>query len=219
MRPTNPIEDACVKYIQAVFRAKEAAETAEDFWANKRADKAYRRLFKAIADKTPADLKWQSAVWEIAGSTAERVWEEDVDEQTFIRGFYRIVNECLDDLAAADWIACVPLEHVFCNFPEFMTFGEFSLVNPGADPAQAVDELLGCFRSILTANFGVNFMPHTEVNDSYLWLGDHYHQKSGHYIPGRPQLIVKVGRGERFLNERLFCEVVANFTVSVMTAG
>jgi hypothetical protein len=210
MGPGNTIEEACVKYIQAVFRAKQAAETADDFWGNRRADRAYRRLFKAIADNTPPDLKWQSAMWEIAGSTAERVWEQDVDEQTYIRGFCRIVNECLDDLAAADWIACVPLEHVFCNFPEFTSFGEFSLVNPGANPEQPVDELLGRFRSILTTNFGVNFMPHTEVNDSYLWLGDHYHQKSGHYIPGRPQLIVKVGRGERFLNERLFWELAAN---------
>jgi hypothetical protein len=149
-------------------------------------------------------------MWEIAGSTAERVWEEDVDEQTYIRGFCRIVSECLEDLAAANWVASVPLEHVFCNFPAFTSFGEFSLVNPGAQPDQPVEELLGRFRSILTANFGVNFMPHTEVNDSYLWLGDHYHQKSGHYIPGRPQLVVKVGRGERFLNERFFWELVAN---------
>lgn len=210
MGPVNTIEEACVKYIQAVFRAKEAAETADDFWGNKRADKAYRRLFKAIADNTPADLKWQSAMWEIAGSTAEKVWEQDVDEQTYIRGFCRIVNECLDDLAAADWIACVPLEHVFCNFPEFTNFGEFSLVNPGADAEQPVDERLARFRSILTTNFGVNFMPHTEVNDSYLRLGDHYHQKSGHYIPGRPQLIVKVGRGEAYSNERLLWELVAH---------
>jgi hypothetical protein len=56
MGPTNPIQDACEKYIRAVFRAKEAAETADDFWGNKRADKAYWRLFKAIADNTPADL-------------------------------------------------------------------------------------------------------------------------------------------------------------------
>lgn len=210
MRPGNTIEEACVKYIQAVFRSKEAAETADEFWGNKRADKAYRRLFKAIANSTPADLKWQSAMWEIAGSTAEKVWEEDVDQQAYAKGFCRIVNECLDDLAAADWIACVPLEHVFCNFPEFTNFGEFSLANPGADPEQPVDELLDRFRSILTTNLGVNFMPHTEVNDSYLWLGDHYHQKSGQYIPGRPQLIVKVGRGEAFSNERLLWELVAH---------
>lgn len=209
MGPTNPIEDACVKYVHAVFRAKESAATADEFWGNKRADKAYRRLFKAIAENTPADLKWQTALWELAGSTAERVWEENPDEQTYARGFCRIVNECLEDLAAADWIACVPVEHVFCNFPAFTNFGDFSLVNPGADPEQSDEELLSRFRSILTTNLGVNFMPHSEVNDSYLRLGEHYHQKSGRYIPGRPQLIVKVGRGEQRLNERLFGELVA----------
>src|SRR5271166_4254363 len=105
MVPKPTIQDACVKYIQAVFRAKDGAETADDFWANRRADKAYRRLFEAIANNTPTDVKWQMAMWEIAGSTAEHVWEQDETEQDIVKWFCRIVNECLDDLTAADWIA------------------------------------------------------------------------------------------------------------------
>lgn len=93
------------------YRAKETAQTADDFWGNKRAEKeTYRRLFKTVADNTPPDLKWLSAMWELAGSSVERVWEQDVDEQTMIRGLSRIVLECLEDFAAAEWIACVPME-------------------------------------------------------------------------------------------------------------
>ncbi len=161
-------------------------------------DSAYRRLFKAIAANTADDLKWQSAIWVLAGSTAERVWEHDLDEQAIIAGFSRIVHECLDDLAAADWIACLPLERVFCNFPEFTNFGEFTVVNAaGADLAQPVEVLLERFRSVLTANFGVNFIPNSEIDDSYLRLGAHYHMKSGCYVPRRPQLVLRVGRGEQ----------------------
>ena len=37
---------------------------------------------------------------------------------------------------------------VFCNFPEVTSFGDFSLVNPGASPAEPLDELLSRFQSI-----------------------------------------------------------------------
>ena len=152
-------------------------------------------MFKVIGENTPADLKWQSAIWELAGSTADRIWEGDIEENAAIKGFCRIINECLEDLAAADWIACVPLEHLFSTFPPFSNFGEFSLVNPITESEQTVEELLERFRSLLTDNLGVNFMASPEVNESYLSLGEHYCNKSGHYIPGRPQLVVRVGRG------------------------
>ena len=52
-------------------------------------------------------------------------------------------------------------------------------------------------------------MASPEVSESYLRLGEHYYKKSGHYIPGRPQFVVRVGRGDRRMNEGLLNELIA----------
>ena len=206
--PTDTIEKACVNFIQAVSHAKEVSASPDDFWANRRAEKAYRRMFTAITKSANAEVKWQLSIWELAGSTAEQIWEDDVDEASITKKFVQRVLECLDDLAAAEWIACVPVEHVFSSFPEFSDFGDFFLVNPKTKLAQSTDELLERFRSILASRLGVTFLASSEITTSYIGLCEHYYNKSGKYIPGRPQLVVRVGRGETATNQRLLKDIL-----------
>lgn len=200
---TDPITVSCQNFIHAVFEAKLAAESRDEFWEDRNAARTYQQMFKIIGDNTPEDLQWQTEVWELAGSYADYIWENECVEDDLARRYCNQLICLLDDLAAVDWIACVPIERTFCRFPEFTDFGSFCVVNPGSLSPQSDSDLLQAFRQILADKLGVNFMPEREVPDSYLRLSDHYYNKSGNYIPGRAQLVLRVGRGERFSNERI----------------
>lgn len=216
MKPTNTIEDTCTRYIKAVLRAKERSATSDEFWANKKAQQAYERMCEAIQAQAPADLRWWYTVWELAGSTSEQIWDGGFDQATGTDRFVKRVQAHLAAREGFDWIACLPLEHVFCRFPAFTDFGDFLLVNP-TDGAPELDELLRQFRDILTEKFNVNFVPPTDPNnESYLRLGDHYFNKSGGYIPGRPQMVVKVGRGDTFVN-KLILAGTASYNLSLLS--
>lgn len=216
MSSHEAISEACAKYIDAVFRAKQAAESEEQFWSNGRASRAYQRLFKAVEGIAPNDLHWGFTIWDIAGSTSDRIWQGRlVNEPSTVKALSEIVENCLEDLANAEWIACVPMERRFSAFPEYTDFGEFAVVN-AAEEDSDFEPLLNRFRKILATKLGVNFMPETEVQDSLLRLDEHYLKKSGHYIPGRPQLVARVGRGERFTNKRLL-EGMANDNFAMLS--
>lgn len=216
MKPTNTIEDTCTRYIKARLRAKERSATSEEFWADKKAQQAYERMCKAIEAQAPADLRWWYTVWYLAGSTSEQIWEGRFDPATGTQRFVKRVQANLAALEGFEWIACLPLEHVFCRFPACTDFGDFVIVNPN-DGAPELDELLRRFRVILTEKFNVNFVPLTDLdNDSYLRLGDHYFKKSGGYIPGRPQMVVKVGRGDTFVN-KLILAGTSSYNLSLLS--
>jgi hypothetical protein len=206
MTANDAITEACQKYIEAVVRAKQRTTTPDHFWKDKRAGKAYKHLFKVIQANVPPDLQWWYTIWELAGSTSEQILEGRFEEATDTPRFCRQVNAYLDALAGHDWIASLPLEHVFSSFPPFTDFGGFHLVNPaGPEGSGDLDELLGRFRTILTDKLGVAFPePKDFHNDSYLRLGDHFFKnKSDGYIPGRPQMVIRVGRGDEFVNKQL----------------
>jgi hypothetical protein len=206
MNPQDAITVACQKYIQAVVRAKQRTTTPEHFWKDKRSDSAYRRLRKVIKANVPADLQWWYTIWELAGSTAEQILEGRFTEPTDMPQFCRHVMAYLDALAGHDWIASLPLEHVFGGFPPFTDFGGFCLVNPcDPDGPCELDDLLDRFRGILTDRLGIAFPQPEDLNgSSYLNLGDHFfNNKSDGYIPGRPQMVIRVGRGDEFVNKQL----------------
>ena len=216
MKPTNTIEDACTRYIKAVMRAKERSTSADDFWANKKAQQAYEQMCKAIEAQAPAGLRWWYTVWELAGSTSEQIWDGGFNPATETEHFVKRVQAHLAALERVDWIASLPLEHLFCTFPTFTDFGDFLLINPN-DGASGLDELLRRFRGILTEKLNVNFVPPTDPStESYLHLGDHYFNKSGGYIPGRPQMVVKVGRGDRFVN-KLILSGIASYSLALLS--
>jgi len=204
----DPITESCRNFIHAVVQAKVAAESRDAFWEDRNAAKAYQQMLKALRDNTPQDLQWQTEVWELAHSYSDHIWENDCIHDDVARRYCNQVHCLLDDLASAEWIACVPIERVFNRFHEFTDFGSFAIVNPLATSPQSSSDLLQGFRRTLVEKFGVTFMPEREVGNSYLRLSEHYHQKSGYYIPGRPQFVLKTGRGERFSNKLLLASKV-----------
>jgi len=196
MNPNDAVTNACRKYIDAVIRAKKRTATSEHFWKDKRADRAYRQLCKTIEVTVPTDLKWWYTIWDLAGSTAEQVLEGHFDEKIDTPRFCHQVLAYLDVLAGYKWIASLPLEHVFSTFPPFTDFGGFYLVNPcNPESPCELDELLKRFRDILTEKLNVDFVPPKDLNsNSYLNLGDHFFEnKTDGYIPGRPQMVIRVG--------------------------
>jgi hypothetical protein len=199
----DPITTSCAAFISAVCQAKQTVTSRDAFWEDRNAVRTYEAMFKAIRNSMPSDLRWEASAWELAGSSAEHIWENEVDEKAFTKQFCIRIHDLLDDLASADWIACVPMERVFSHFPVFTSFGPFALINARATSPESVPELLHGFQQMLSEHLDVNFMPLAELQDSYLRLSDHYYQKSGYYIPGRPQMVLKVGRGERSSNERI----------------
>jgi hypothetical protein len=213
VKPTNTIEDTCTRYIKAVLGAKERSATSDDFWKDRKAQRAYERVCDAISAQVPDDLRW----WDLAGSTSEQIWQGDFDPATGTERFVKRVKAHLAALERYDWIACLPLEHVFCRFPAFTDFGDFLLVNPKQKQDEVgIDELLKQFRAVLTDKLHVNFAePIDPNNESYLRLGDHYFNKSGGYIPGRPQMVVKVGRGDTFVN-KLILSGIASYNLALL---
>jgi hypothetical protein len=206
MKPPVTIAEACEKYIQAIIAAKRRSTNPDGFWKDKRADKAYRHLYETIEANVPADLKWSYTIWELAGSTAEQVLEGRFVETTDGPRFCRQVTAYLEALTGFDWVACLPLENAFCGFPAYTDFGGFCLVNPvRPNEARDLDALLARFRGILTEKLGIEFIePTGPNNESYLRLGDHYfNNKSDGYIPGRPQMVIRAGRGDEFINKQL----------------
>lgn len=99
----------------------------------------------------------------------------------------------ISDIRDRSWIACLPLERCFETFPEFVDFGEFHVLNPCAGAPGAHRDVCADFQRLLAEHSEVNFMPALEVNGSYLDAAkDIFHRTHG-YIPGRPQLVVKLG--------------------------
>lgn len=198
-------------FVHSLYEAKARVSTYEDFLADRAPNAAYNRLFKTIEKVTPADVAWRGGFWQFAGSFGDTVWENDIPEEKASLDFAAALQDSLEDLAARDWIACLPLERVFEGFPAFVDFGPFAIVNPGANSPDSPDDLLRAFQDLLTAHMGVTFMDSVEVRESYLYLADHFWKKSCHYIPGRPQLVIATGRGECRGNQELLQDRLRQF--------
>ncbi len=195
---------ACEAFVRAAFEAKRQSAAQDEFYANKELDEAYRHLFKTVAKATASDVQWQMGFFPFAWVFADHIWEDDdLDIDDAIRGFTNSLQNTLDDLALIDWIACVPLERAFQKFPPYTDFGLFSIVNARSMSPATEEDLLATFRSILADHCSVNFMPDSEVQESYVRLGSHFYVKSRFYVPGRPLLVVPIGRGEASTNAEL----------------
>jgi hypothetical protein len=198
-------------FVHSLYEAKVRVSTYEEFFADRAPNAAYNRLFKTVEKVTPVDVAWRGGFWEFACSFGDTVWQNDIPEEKASLDFAAALQNALEDLAAKDWIACVPIERAFDGFPPFTDFGPFALVNAGTTNSEGPDALLRAFQGILTAHMGVTFMESTEVYESYLHLADHFYKKSGGYIPGRPQLVIATGRGECRGNQQLLQDRLRQF--------
>src|SRR5207248_4035354 len=54
----------------------------------------------------------------------------------------------------------------------------------------------------------VNFIEPKEPSESYIDIGTHFFRKSHGYIPGRPQMVLRVGAGDEFVNRQLLSTLV-----------
>lgn len=190
-------------FVHSLYEAKTRVSSYEDLFADRAPNAAYNRLFKTVEKVTPVDVAWRGGFWEFACSFGDTVWENDIPEEKASLDFAAALQNSLEDLAAREWIASVPLERAFEEFPAFTDFGPFAIVNAGRSNPDCPDALLRAFQEILTAHMGVTFMDSVEVQESYLYLADHFCKKSGYYIPGRPQLVIATGRGECRGNQQL----------------
>lgn len=218
----DSIQSAAEHFVATLFRARDRAASSDEFSEDRDSNAAYDRLFKAIAKVTPEEVKLGWAVSEFAALTfSQSVWNGQVKRDTALRDFLNALQNLIDDLSVVEWLACVPLGREFRGFSKFTDLGPIAVVYVPDDEKKDQTILLAEFREVLTAHCGVHFMDSAEVKDSYLRLGGHYYERSQCYIPGRPQMIVKVGRGESRSNERMlgdrlrqlfplfqFCQVV-----------
>lgn len=226
MKPERTIEEACQRLISINIRAKKKARDEDAYWKDAKANNAYSQLCKAIDATVATGLHWWYTIWNIVGSVSDDIWKADeIDEATTAEQFTKTVLAHLEALKGHDWIATLPLEHLFNKFPDFTDFGGFYLINaceksdewPNVQPARedsterhdGLRALLERFEGILKNKLGILLGEgDDETSQSYLNLGDHYYRKSNGYIPGRPQMVMKVGVGDEFVNKTVLAEQV-----------
>lgn len=190
------------EFVRAIQEAKDRSTSLDDLYADDALNGAYRSLFQTVRTCMPKDVEWQSGFWGFVWSFVDSNWEDATPAEIASRGFTNCLLDSLDDLQAIDWIACIPLERAFQRFPEHTDFKDFSIINARATAPHDDETLLSEFRRILTSKLGVTFMPSMEVHNPYARIADHFYQKSGWYIPGRPQLVISIGKGESSANEQ-----------------
>jgi hypothetical protein len=206
------IKQTCEKHIEALLTAKSRCQTEDQFWKDGKAKKTYRRMMTTIEAEVAGSFAWWYSVWDLSGSTALSIWEGTLGAGEEAR-FPNQVLAYLKMLQHQDWIASIPMERAFEKFPAVTDFGCFYLLNARGehheeDQEDNVDQLLAHFRNILSTNLAVNFVEPKEPSESYINIGAHFFRKSDGYIPGRPQMVLRVGAGDEFVNRQLLSTLV-----------
>ena len=200
----DKLAEACQKFVATLFEAKSRSTSQEAFDADEALDREYQQLAKTIKRQMDDDVQWQYGFSSFMYGFAEHVWEGEIaDETEAARNLFNTLSASLENLSSFEWFACVPMERVFRLFPPFTDFGPFAIVNAVTDPPDTTADVISRFQMILADNLGITFMQSEEVRESYLDLAEHFHRKSGEYIPGRPQLVMRTGRGGQKENEHI----------------
>lgn len=194
---------AAAEFMNAVYSIRDADEEA--FYNDPNTERAYRTLWKTLERSVPKDVAWGRDVYECCMAHAEWIREKHPEKSAAIKTFTEAIESLLKTIIAIDWIAFVPMERVFRSFPEFSDYNAFSIVNPASIPHKTTEDLLHSFRTIIETNLDVKFddSPEAYYGNSFNRLGDHFYRKSGAYIPGRPMLVIKTGRGEESKNSQI----------------
>lgn len=208
----NQLIEACSKFIQALYNAKTRSISYEEFLENKDLNIQYMKWKKAVEKSLPVDIQWPLTLTELTYTVGITVWETDIVQDVFFRDFVRSLQSMFEQLSITEWIASIPIERSFEKFPVFTDFGPFAIVNARAENPKSEEDLFKTFQNILTIHWNVNFMNPVEVHESYIDLAHHFYEnKSDCYIPGRPQLVLKVGRGDSARNESAMKERLRQF--------
>lgn len=203
MSANAKLAQAVDEFVRAIHEAKGRSASLEGLYDDDALNGAYRSLFRTVGTYMPKDVEWRLGFPGFVWSFVDSIWEDAIPAEVASRGFANCLLDSLDDLQTVDWIACIPLERAFQRFPEYRDFQHFSIINARATARHDDATLLTEFRRILASKLGVTFMPSIEVHDPYARLADHFYRKSGCYIPGRPQLVISIGKGESSANERI----------------
>lgn len=196
------LDTAARAFMEAVHAKRDAEES--QFYGDPAIEKAYAGLTKVIKQGMSEDVEWGWEVLDHCMGHGEAIRREQPELEQAVVKFTKELEWLLAHVSKIEWIACVPLERIFRKFPDFTDFGTFAILNPAGTSAKPENELLDSFRLLLSDRCGVTFAAPRDPynNESYLRLGEHYLRKSGHYIPGRPTLVIKLGKGEERANQR-----------------
>jgi hypothetical protein len=112
------------------------------------------------------------------------------------RHLYNQLDSDLNELATSEWIALYPLERLFESFDAAVDFGSFSVVNPNTPRMGPHRNSAYDLKRVLAEDCGIVFGDSVENEGSYNRCIQHIAHETHWYIPGRPQLLFEVGRGD-----------------------
>lgn len=125
---------------------------------------------------------------------------DDLHSRVALRIAAKIYSQ-LKEWRDTEWIAAVPLEWRFEEFPPLTPLGDgYFIVNARSGGSQGTHrDCFYDFQRILADDLEVTFHPPGETERSYLEVGRKLSENCGGYIPGRPQLVFDLGKGSRHI--------------------
>ena len=99
-----------------------------------------------------------------------------------------IYSEIISD-ELEEWLAIVPAEMVFREFPPLCDLGSFAIVNP-SDPGECLGPDAALI-NLLSSQYGVRFAITPDIRCNYLEHSPMVTQDSPGHSAGRPQLVTK----------------------------
>src|SRR5688572_2964583 len=104
--PQLSLRDACRSYVDALIRAKAAATSRDEFWEDRGAAKAYKRVFAACSDAVKPDVQWHDEVWQATHCLADEVLRRrKLDVAEMAASLAKEIGESLQSLSEQEWIA------------------------------------------------------------------------------------------------------------------
>ena len=197
---SEPIHKACKQLAGNIARLKREADVDEySIWEDSGLRKAWGKLETAIAESVPDGTRWEGVWIQFAIDDAWRGSEESAS--VIARSLITKVENTLRLHMDAEWVALTPLGRQFSNFPDYTDLGDFAIVNASnGKPEDAADR----FRSILEQKLGANFVESPEMDSSYGCELPKLTEESSGYFPLRPQLLLRLERGQTMANFRTF---------------
>jgi hypothetical protein len=201
---------------ELAFKERNSIEESLESDLDAIADEIGRQVFNLARWKFGTDWEWALSDCDeyvearletgrntLAHLTTHRAENSEVDSIETTDPECRIAQRIAADIdnqlttwRSTEWIACVPLDWRLQDFPAFTSLTDNAhIVNARSGCPGAHRNPISDFQRILAEHLHVTFQRPTETDNSYLAIGESIYQETAKYIPGRPLLIVDVGRG------------------------